>query len=102
MCALLVFRRQDPAADPDSLLAARRLPNARRAAERLITQRPDDPHAHLALGRVWQAGPTVGRYQALAEFRTAERLAPDATGPLSGQVEVGYRVCGQPAYAIPR
>jgi len=100
--ALLVVLLQDPAADPDSLLAARRLPDARRAAERLITQRPDDPHAHLALGRVWQAWPTVGRYQALAEFRTAERLAPDDTAPLWGQVEVGYRLGGDEGEAIAR
>src|SRR2546430_8410622 len=102
MCALLVFRRQDPAADPDSLLAARRLPDARRAAERLVTQRPDDPHAHLALGRVWQAWPTVGRYHALAEFRTAERLAPDDPAPLWGQVEVGYRLGSDEGEAIAR
>src|SRR5437016_2298008 len=102
MFALLVVLLQDPAADPDSLLAARRLPDARRAAERLITQRPDDPHAHLALGRVWQAWPTVGRYQALAEFRTAERLAPDDTAPLWGQVEVGYRLGSDEGEAIAR
>jgi hypothetical protein len=102
MFALLVVLLQDPAADPDSLLAARRLPDARRAAERLITQRPDDAHAHLALGRVWQAWPTVGRYQALAEFRTAERLAPDDTAPLWGQVEVGYRLGSDEGEAIAR
>jgi len=101
--ALLLVLLQDPAtADPDSLLAARRLPEARRVAEHWITQRPDDPHAHLALGRVWQAWPTVGRYQALAEFRTAERLAPDDTAPLWGQVEVGYRLGSDEGEAIAR
>ena len=103
MFALLLVLLQDRAtADPDSLLAAQRLPEARRAAEHWITQRPDDPHAHLALGRVWQAWPTVGRYQALAEFRTAERLAPDDTAPLWGQVEVGYRLGSDEGEAIAR
>src|SRR5204863_73309 len=97
--ALLVVLLQDPAADPDSLLAARRLPDARRAAERLITQRPDDPHAHLALGRVWQAWPTVGRYHALAEFRTAERLAPDVTATLWGQDEAARFAAAGPGDA---
>ena len=103
MFALLVVLLQDPAAaDPDSLLAIRRLPDARRAAERLIAQHPEDPHAHLALGRVWQAWPAVGRYHALAEFRAAERLAPDDTAPLWGQVEVGYRLGSDEGEAIAR
>src|SRR5437764_425130 len=103
MFALLLVLLQDRAtADPDSLLAARRLPEARRVAEHWITQRPDEPAAHPALGRVWQAWPTVGRYQALAEFRTAERLAPDDTAPLWGQVEGGYRLGGDEGEAIAR
>jgi tetratricopeptide (TPR) repeat protein len=101
--ALLVVLLQDPAAaGPDSLLAARRLPDARRAAERLIAQHPEDAHAHLALGRVWQAWPAVGRYRALAEFRAAERLAPDDTAPLWGQVDVGYRLGSDEGEAIAR
>jgi tetratricopeptide (TPR) repeat protein len=73
----------------ESLLAARDLPAARAAAEDLTRRRPDDPRAHVLLGRVWLAWPTVGRYQALEEFRTAARLAPDDPEALYGQIEVG-------------
>ena len=104
MLALLVLLSLQDAAgrDPDSLLAARRLPEARRAAERLVVQQPSDPHAHLALGWVWHAWPAAGRYRALDEFRTAERLAPAEPAPLWGQVEVGYRLGSDEGEGIAR
>ncbi len=100
---LVLLSLQDPAGrDPDSLLAARRLPEARRAAERLVSQQPRDAHAHLALGWVWHAWPTAGRYRALDEFRTAEQLAPGEPAPLWGQVEVGYRLGSDEGEGIAR
>jgi hypothetical protein len=73
----------------ESLLAAHHLPAARAAAEDLTRRHPDDPRAHALLGRVWLAWPTVGRYEALAEFRAAARLDPEDLEALYGQIEVG-------------
>src|SRR2546427_11694015 len=83
---------QDPGATrAESLLAARDLPAARRAAEQLVRERPRDAAAHLLLGRVWLAWPTMGRYDALTQFRTAARLAPGDPEPLYRQAEAGFR-----------
>src|SRR6059036_2020616 len=75
---------------------------SRRAAEQFVAQQPSDPHAHLALGWVWQAWPAAGRYRALDEFRTAERLAPGEPAPLWGQVAVGYRLGSDEGEGIAR
>src|SRR2546425_9241623 len=86
---------QDPGATrAESLLAAHDLPAARRAAEQLVRERPRDAAAHLLLGRVWLAWPTVGRYDALTQFRTAARLAPGDPEPLYRQVEAGFPLGG--------
>src|SRR5207249_2909299 len=103
LALLVLLSLQDPAGiDPDSQLAAGRLPEARRAAEQFVAQQPSDPHAHLALGWVWQAWPAEGRYRALDEFRTAERLAPGEPAPLWGQVAVGYRLGSDEGEGIAR
>lgn len=73
----------------ESLLGARDLRGARAIAERLVATSPEDPRAHLLLGRVWYAWPVTGRYAALAEFRQAARLAPEDPAPLYWQVRVG-------------
>src|SRR5256884_2911964 len=81
---------QDPGATrAESLLAAHDLPAARRAAEQLVRERPRDAGAHLLLGRVWLAWPTVGRYDAVTQFRTAARLAPGDPEPLYRQAGAG-------------
>src|SRR2546425_9623675 len=86
---------QDPGATrAESLLAAHDLPAARRAAEQLVRERPRDAAAHLLLGRVWLAWPTVGRYDALTQFRTAARLAPGDAEPLYRQAEAGLPLWG--------
>src|SRR5439155_1073486 len=64
--------------------------------------RASDAPAHLALGWVWQAWPAAGRYRALDEFRTAERLAPGEPAPLWGQVAVGYRLGSDEGEGIAR
>ena len=90
LLGLLLLLQQDSShARVERLLATKDLPAARRAAERLVATHPRDARAHLLLGRVWYAWPTVGRYPALAEFRTAARLAPDDPLPLYWQVRVG-------------
>ncbi len=90
---LLGLVMQDPGATrAESLLAAHDLPAARRAAEQLVRERPRDAGAHLLLGRVWLAWPTVGRYDALTQFRTAARLAPGDPEPLYRQAEAGFRL----------
>jgi GWxTD domain-containing protein len=91
MLALIAaLLQQDPGfARAESLLAARNLAPARSAAERLIAANPTDAAAHLLLGQVWYAWPTIGRYQALDEFRTAAQLAPANPEPLYWQVKVG-------------
>lgn len=88
---LLALTAQDPElARAESLLAAGDLPRARALAERIVSRRPTDPQAHLALGRIHFARPVVGRYAALDHFRTAARLAPGSPDPWRWQVEVGW------------
>ncbi|HEU5260356.1 MAG TPA: GWxTD domain-containing protein [Gemmatimonadales bacterium] len=88
--------------DPESLLAAGRLSEARRTAERLVARDPRDARARLQLARVWNAWPVIGRYRALEQFRAAERLAPDDLEPLRGQIEVGYRLGSDEGEAMAR
>src|SRR5256712_3795531 len=94
---------QDPGATrPEPPLAARALPAARRAAEQLVRERPRDAAAHLLLGRVWLAWPTVGRYDALTQFRTAARLAPGDPEPLYRQAEAGFPLGGGDGEGVSR
>src|SRR5215831_3173587 len=86
---LLLLPQDSLAARAESLLAAHDLPAARRIAEQLASAHPTDASAHLLLGRVLYAWPVVGRYTALAEFRTAARLAPQDPAPLYWQIRVG-------------
>src|SRR5215467_9389895 len=86
---LLLLPQDSLAARAESLLAAHDLPAARRVAEQLISAHPADASAHLLLGRVLYAWPVVGRYAALAEFKTAARLAPQDPEPLYWQIRVG-------------
>jgi hypothetical protein len=76
----------------ESLLAAHDLPAARAIAERLVAAHPGDARTHLLLGQVWYAWPVIGRYAALAEFRSAARLAPEDPLPLYWQVRVGQHL----------
>jgi hypothetical protein len=90
LALLAVFALQDSTfARAESLLAHHDLTSARPIAEHLVAVHPDDPRAHLLLGRVWYAWPTFGRYQALDEFRTAARLAPRDPEPLYREAKVG-------------
>lgn len=90
LLGLLLLLQQDSSyTRAESLLTAHDLTAARRAAEQLVAAHPREARAHLLLGRVWYAWPIVGRYPALAEFRTATRLAPDDPVPLYWQVRVG-------------
>lgn len=87
--ALLLLAQDSGYARAESLLVAHQLPAARRIAEHLVAAHPGDARAHLLLGQVWYAWPVIGRYTALAEFRTAAQLAPDDPLPLYWQVRVG-------------
>jgi hypothetical protein len=101
--ALLALHQADSAYNrAESLLAARDLGAARAAAEQLVTSSPNDPRAHLLLGRVWYAWPVTGRYPALAEFRRAARLAPEDPEPLDWQVRVGQHLQADDGEAIAR
>src|SRR2546425_1229433 len=87
---VLALLQQDASlARADSLLTHQELRAARSVAEQLVRDHPNDPAAHLLLGRIWFAWPVVGRYQALDEFRTGARLAPADPEPLLWQVRVG-------------
>jgi hypothetical protein len=93
LLAVLAVQGPTPeAARAESLLAAGALREARALTERLVARSPRDPKVHLLLGRIWLAWPVIGRYQALAEFRTAARLAPHDPEPLYGQVQVGFHL----------
>src|SRR5712691_6186046 len=90
LALVLALLQQDTSfARAESLLARHDLGAARRIAEQLVRTHPNDPTAHLLLGRIWFAWPVVGRYQALEEFRTAARLAPADPEPRYWQVRVG-------------
>jgi len=60
----------------ESLLAAGALPSARRIAERLEREHPDDPRALILLGRVHLAWPVIGRWTADSLFARALALDP--------------------------
>ena len=93
LLGLLLLLQQDSSyTRVESLLAVHDLTAARRIAEHLVATRPQDPRAHLLLGRVWYAWPVIGRYPALAEFRAAARLAPEDPAPLYWQVRVGQHL----------
>lgn len=103
LLALLLLHQADSAyARAESLLGARDLRAARSAAEWLAALSPNDPRAHLLLGRVWYAWPVTGRYAALAEFRRAARLAPLDPEPLYWQVRVGQYLKGDEGEVIAR
>src|SRR2546422_6759328 len=86
LALMLVLLQQDASlAQAESLLGHQDLGAARVIAEQLVRTHPNDPTAHLLLGRSWFAWPVVGRYQALEEFRTAARLAPADPEPLYWQ-----------------
>lgn len=61
----------------ESLLAAGALPSARRIAERLERERPDDPRALILLGRIHLAWPTIGRIAADSLFTRALAIDPE-------------------------
>lgn len=92
--ALTVQHAAPPAAPSfaraESLLHAHNFPAALRVAERLVAAQPRDARAHLLLGRVHYARPIVGRYQALAAFKAAARLAPLDPEPRYWMMKVGW------------
>lgn len=89
LLALLAFA-DSGYAQAESLLAKHQLPEARVAAEQLVKDHPDDERAHLLLGRVMFEWPVTGRYDALTQFRAAERLAPDDPEPPYREAMVGF------------
>jgi len=89
LLSLLVFG-DSSYARAESLLARHQLPEARAAAEQLVKYHPGDERAHLLLGRVMFEWPVTGRYDALTEFRLAERLAPDDPEPPYREAMVGF------------
>lgn len=91
--ALLFLAAQHPdLARAESLLAAGKASEAAQAAQRGVARRPDDAAARMLLGRAHFARPVVGRYAALAAFRTAARLAPRDPQPLYWQMRVGFHL----------
>jgi tetratricopeptide (TPR) repeat protein len=76
----------------ESLLAAGDLRAALDTADRLVAQHPSDANALVLLGRIHFVRPVVGRYQALAAFRAAARLAPANPAPLYWQMQVGFHL----------
>ena len=88
---LLQGAPQDTAtARVEALLASGNVDAAFARATRIVERRPRDPAAHMLLGRVQYARPVIGRFPALAEFRTAARLAPTDPEPLYWQMKVGF------------
>ena len=89
---VLVLALQDTAsyARAESLLAAGQINAAIAVARRLAQREPDDPRVQLLLGRAYYARPITGRYDALAAFQKAARLAPTDPEPLYWQMRVGW------------
>jgi hypothetical protein len=74
----------------ESLLAAGRIDEALRTAQRVVWRNPRDARAHLLLGRVHFARRVIGRYPALEEFQIAAHLAPADPEPLYWQMKIGF------------
>ena len=74
----------------ESLLAAGRVNAAIEVARKLAQREPDDPRVQLLLGRAYYARPITGRYDALAAFQKAARLAPTDPEPLYWEMRVGW------------
>lgn len=89
---LLVLALQDTAtyARAESLLAAGDVNAAIAVARKLARREPGDPRVQLLLGRAYYARPITGRYDALAAFQKAARLAPTDPEPLYWQMRVGW------------
>ena len=89
---VLVLALQDTAsyARAESLLAAGQVNAAIEVARKLARREPDDPRVLLLLGRAYYARPITGRYDALAAFQKAARLAPSDPEPLYWQMRVGW------------
>jgi len=89
---VLVLALQDTAsyARAESLLAAGQVNAAIEVARKLARREPDDPRVQLLLGRAYYARPITGRYDALAAFQKAARLAPSDPEPLYWQMRVGW------------
>jgi hypothetical protein len=86
----------------ESLLAAGDVRQALKLATKIVQRRPQDPAAHLLLGRVHYARPVIGRFPALEEFRTAARLAPADPEPLYWQMKVGFYLRGDDGDRVAR
>jgi len=89
---LFALTVQDTAsfARAESLLAAGRVNAAIEVARKLAQREPDDPRVQLLLGRAYYARPITGRYDALAAFQKAARLAPTDPEPLYWEMRVGW------------
>lgn len=74
----------------ESLLATGDVGAALKLAGQLVERRPRDARAHLLLGKVHYARPTIGRYSALEAFRTAARLNGNDPEPWYWQMKVGF------------
>jgi tetratricopeptide (TPR) repeat protein len=108
VAAALVALQQAPAAPASelgqakALLAAGRLEPARRIAERLAGQRPDDPAPLVVLGRIWLAWPAFGRYTADSILARAEALDSADPAPAYYRSLVGLRLGGDDGEAMAR
>lgn len=89
-------------ATAESLLAAGRLPEARRIAERLHDARPNDADVLILLGRIHLAWPTVGRYAAESLFARAGALRPGDPEPHYWLGHVGFALRGDDGEWIAR
>lgn len=78
--------------------AKRVLSRARTLAERAVALAPGDPAAHKALGFVQSAGGAFD--QAIASYRKAVAIDPDAWGPLINIGDV-LEISGRKAEALP-
>ena len=78
----------------ESLLARHQFAEARALAEQIVREYPNEERAHLLLGRVLLASPTVGRYPALEQFKVAANLAPTDPEPLYLEAMVGFALGG--------
>lgn len=86
----------------ESLLAAGRLEPARRIAERVARERPDDPTPLIVLGRVWLAWPAFGRYTADSILARAEALDPGDPAPPYYRALAGLRLGGDDGESMAR
>ena len=89
-------------AQAESLFESGALPPARALAERLVSERPDDPAPLILLGKIWLEWPIFGRFRAESLLARAGALVPQNPEPFYYLGMVGLTLGSDDGEAIAR